>query len=162
MPRVVSNSSPIIHLAKIGQMDLLRRQFRTITVPEAVYRECTTEGKGREEVKLIKKAEWIKISKVKDKRLLRLLQSSLDEGESEALALALEMEADLILLDDSDAREKARLCGLKMTGTIGILSKATMNGEIDSLKKSLERLRGTGFRISNPLEKRLLREVEED
>jgi predicted nucleic acid-binding protein len=37
-----------------------------------------------------------------------------------------------------------------------------MNGEIDSLKKCLERLRGTGFWISNPLEKRLLREVEED
>lgn len=103
MPKVVSNSSPIIHLAKIGKLELLKEYFQTITVPEAVYRECVLEGKVREEVEIIKNADWIKVMQVESKKIVRLLQSLLDDGESEAIALSLEIGADLILLDDSDA-----------------------------------------------------------
>src|SRR3990172_1806578 len=118
MQKVVSNSSTIIHLAKIGKLGLLKDLFETVAVPEAVYRECTAEGKERTEAELIRNAGWLKILQVHDKKLVRLLQSSIDDGESEAITLALEIGADLILLDDSDAREKARLYGLKITGTI--------------------------------------------
>ncbi len=119
MQKVVSNSSPIIHLAKIGKLELLKEYFQGIIVPKAVYRECILEGNGHEEVELIKNANWIKVSQVKDQKLVRLLRSSLDDGESEAIALSLENGADLILLDDSDAREKARLYELEITGIIG-------------------------------------------
>jgi predicted nucleic acid-binding protein len=161
MPKVVSNSSPIIHLAKIGKLELLKEYFQTITVPEAVYRECVPEGKVREEVEIIKNADWIKVMQVESKKIVRLLQSLLDDGESEAIALSLEIGADLILLDDSDAREKARLYGLKITGTIGILLQAKIERKIDSLKENLDRLKKTGFWLSNKLETRLLMEVDE-
>ena len=71
------------------------------------------------------------------------------------------MGADLILLDDSDARERARLYGLKITGTIGILLHAKMDGKITFLKDELKRLKETGFWISDKLEARLLMEVGE-
>lgn len=161
MPKVVSNSSPIIHLAKIGKLELLKEYFQTITVPEAVYRECVLEGKVREEVEIIKNADWIKVMQVESKKIVRLLQSLLDDGESEAIALSLEIGADLILLDDSDAREKARLYGLKITGTIGILLQAKIERKIDSLKETLDRLKESGFWLSNKLETRLLMEVDE-
>jgi uncharacterized protein len=45
MPKVVSNSSPLIHLAKIGLLDLLAEQFGRIIVPEAVWREAVEEGR---------------------------------------------------------------------------------------------------------------------
>lgn len=90
---------------------------------------------------------------VKDKKLVKLLQSSLDDGESEAIALSLEIGADLILLDDSDAREKARLYGLTITGTIGILLRAKKDKKITSLKESLLKLRGTGFWINKSLKR---------
>ena len=112
MQKVVSNSSSIIHLAKIGKLSLLREYFNTIMVPESVLKECVAEGKDRKEVEAIKKAEWIRVAEVQDKKLVKLLQSSLDDGESEAIALSLESGADLILLDDSDEREKARIYGL--------------------------------------------------
>lgn len=112
MQKVVSNSSPIIHLAKIGKLSLLREYFNTIMVPESVFKECVAEGKDRKEVEAVKKAEWIRVAEVQDKKLVKLLQSSLDDGESEAIALSLESGADLILLDDSAAREKARIYGL--------------------------------------------------
>lgn len=161
MPKVVSNSSPIIHLAKIGKLGLLKEYFRTITVPEAVYRESVLEDKVCEEVEIIKNADWIKVMQVESKKIVRLLQSLLDDGESEAIALSLEIGADLILLDDSDAREKARLYGLKITGTIGILLQAKIERKIDSLKETLDRLKETGFWLSNKLETRLLMEADE-
>lgn len=161
MQKVVSNSSPIIHLSKIGKLSLLKDFFDAITIPEIVYRESIMEGKDRVEVELIKNAEWIKVSRVKDQKLVKLLQTSLDNGESEAIALSLEMGADLILLDDSDARERARLYGLKITGTIGILLHAKIEGKISFLKEEIKRLKETGFWISDKLEARLLMEAGE-
>ena len=103
MQRVVSNSSPLIHPAKIERTELLKEYFQAITIPEAVYKECVVEGKDREEVQLIKNASWIRVLRVADRKLVKLLRSSLDDGGSEAIALSLEIGADLVLLDDSDA-----------------------------------------------------------
>ncbi len=82
--------------------------------------------------------------------------TTIDAGESEAIALALEIGADLILLDDSDAREKARLYGLSITGTIGVILRASKESNIFSFKETLERLKRNGFWISNALRTRLL------
>ncbi|MCP5007714.1 MAG: DUF3368 domain-containing protein [Planctomycetes bacterium] len=161
MQSVVSNSSPIIHLSKIERLNLLRDYFQEIVIPEAVYRECITEGKGRCEIELIKNADYIKRTLVKDNKLVRLLQSTLDDGESEAIALSLEVQASLILLDDSEAREKARLYGLKITGIIGILLRAKRERKIPSLKDELKQLKETGFWIAEDLEATLLNEVGE-
>ena len=156
MQKVVSNSSPIIHLAKIGKLSLLREYFNTIMVPESVLKECVAEGKDRKEVEAIKKAEWIRVAQVQDKKLVKLLQSSLDDGESEAIALSLESGADLILLDDSDAREKARIYGLTVTGTLGVLLRAKKDRKISSLKENIIKLRKSGFWVSDFVEERLL------
>ena len=156
MQKVVSNSSPIIHLAKIGKLSLLREYFNTIMVPESVFKECVAEGKDRKEVDAIKKAEWIRVAEVQDKKLVKLLQSSLDDGESEAIALSLESGADLILLDDSDAREKARIYGLTVTGTLGVLLRAKKDRKISSLKENIIKLRESGFWVSDFIEERLL------
>lgn len=158
MQKIVSNSSPIIHLAKIGKLELLKDFYEIVVVPEAVYRECTMEGKERAEVELIRNADWLKISQANDKKLVKLLQSSIDDGESEAITLALEIGADLILLDDSDAREKARLYDLRITGTIGILLRAEKEGKLSSIKETLEKLRITGFWIDTKLMSRLINE----
>ncbi len=161
MLKVVSNSSPLIHLAKIRRLELLKSFYEKIFIPESVYRECVLEGGEREEVKLIEKAEWIKVIKVSNQKLVKLLCSNLDYGESEAIALADELNADLILLDDYDAREKARLLHLRVTGTAGILLKAKRDGKIASLKEELDKLKATSFRITDRLIDELLKEAGE-
>ena len=161
MPKVVSNSSPLIHLAKIGHLDLLRYFFDKIVVPEVVYKECVIEGKGREDAKKIEKAEWIKVAKIRDEKLKRALMIVLDEGEAEAITLALEESADLILLDDYEARKIARNYRLNITGTIGVLIRARYSGEIDNLKEELEKLKETGFWLSEDLYTKILREERE-
>ena len=157
MPKVVSNSSPLIHLAKIGQLNLLKQIFKEIIVPEAVYKECVIEGKGREDAKKIEKAEWINVAKIKNENLKSALMMVLDEGEAEAITLALEESADLILLDDYEAREVARNYGLNITGVIGILIKARHAGKIGRLKEELKKLKETGFWLSDDLYTKILR-----
>lgn len=161
MPKVVSNSSPLIHLAKIGHLDLLKYFFGEILVSNVVYKECVIEGKGREDAKKIEKAEWIKVAKMRDENLKKALMMVLDEGEAEAIALALEESADLILLDDYEAREIARNYRLRITGTIGILIRARYSGKIDSVKEELEKLKETGFWLSEDLYTKILREERE-
>ncbi len=158
---VVSNSSPIIHLAKIRYLDLLPEQFGGILIPQAVYDECVIDGKSRPEVTAIKQAPWLQVVPVVNKDLIRLLNAEIDRGEAEAIALAREHQAAIILLDDADAREKARLYHLKITGILGILLSAKRTGKIVSLTEILADLRRTGFWLSPALTHRLLREAGE-
>jgi predicted nucleic acid-binding protein len=161
LPKVVCNSSPLIHLARIWELDLLRDLFEEVLVPEAVYRECVIEGGERDDAAKIKTASWIRIIRIKNIELKKALNSFLDEGESEAIALALQEEADLILLDDYEAREFARIYGLKITGIIGILLKAKYIGRISSLSDILENLRETGFWLNEDLRSQILRDAGE-
>lgn len=160
MPSVISNSSPLIHLAKIGQLHLLPQIFSIVTIPTAVYEECTIEGQARDEVLAIKNAEWLNVCAVNNQDLVQLLYSELDRGESEALTLALEKSADLILLDDAEARAKARLYKLRITGTIGILLRAYQENRLSSLPEVIEQLQVTGFWIDNRLKAQILAEID--
>jgi predicted nucleic acid-binding protein len=159
--QVVSNSSPIIHLAKIERLDLLQAFFGQVWVPVAVYEECLIEGKGRPEVATIEQASWLRVISVTNQHLVRLLSAEIDRGEAEAIALALEIQAALILLDDADAREKARLYDLKMTGVVGLLLRAKRSGRLASLSEALNALGNTGFWLGAGLRERLLIEAGE-
>lgn len=117
--------------------------------------------RNRDDAVKISEAVWIKIQKIKDNKLKRALMMELDEGEAETIVLALELSADLILLDDYDARKVARSFGLKVTGTIGILIKAKQEGKIRSLKKEINGLMKSGFWIDRELYKRILKESGE-
>lgn len=161
MPKVVCNSSPLIHLAKIGKLELLKDYFTEISIPEAVYRECVIDGKDREDAKRIENAAWIRVVDIKNIDLKKALNTVLDGGESEAIVLALQESADLILLDDYEARELARTYGMKITGTIGLLIKAKYEGDISSIDEMLKKLRRTGFWLSDDLYTKILRDEGE-
>lgn len=67
----------------------------------------------------------------------------------------------VILLDDYEAREIARNYRLNITGTIGVLIRDRYSGEIDNLKEELEKLKETGFWLSEELYTKILREERE-
>ncbi len=160
MQIVISNSTPIIHLAKIGRLDLLQLFFGKIIVPQMVWKECTSPGEKRPEIESILDADWIQVVKIND-RIVTLLRHELDHGEAEAIALALERKATLLLLDDSDAREKARLYHLPITGTIGLLLRAYNEGLLVSLGKTLDELESSGFRLHAKFKESILKEAGE-
>ena len=119
--RVVSNSTPLIALARIRRFHLLQELFCEVNIPAAVYDEVVSAGQGRAGKAEVENAEWIIHNQVKNSDLVEFLRISLDAGEAEAIALAKETSGDLLLLDDNDARNIAGSIGLKFTGTIGLM-----------------------------------------
>ena len=152
---VVSNAGPLITMATISRLDLLKALFEQIVIPQAVYDEVVVHGEGEPGSQEIDEATWITTVQVKDRLAVNLLQETLDAGESEAIVLAQELNARYVLLDDGLARRKARLIGLRMTGTLGILLMAKEAGLIPAIRLVLDELRQTDFRVSD----RVYREV---
>ena len=93
---VVSNTSPLMNLAIVGQISRLREQFGTIWIPVAVLEELRVEENlpGSKSVGTALDRKWLRVEEAKDRRLVQVLQRGLDKGEAEAIALALQMKAN--------------------------------------------------------------------
>jgi predicted nucleic acid-binding protein/dienelactone hydrolase len=162
---VVCDSSTLIHLSAIGRLHLLKDLYGTLTIPAAVWREVVEEGSGRSgvaEVAVARRDGWIEILSATNEPLLRSLKHELDEGEAEVIALAIEKEANLVILDESEARRIAATFELPKTGAVGVLISARLKGKIPQLRDELDRLRGPGgFWIEETLYQKALQEVGE-
>ena len=165
MPGVVSDSSPLIHLAVLGRVALLHEFYGQVLVPPAVWREVVEEGQGRAGVREVEDAArsgWLTVIGPTNEALLRLLRRDLDDGEAESIALAVERQADVILLDESDARRVAGVYELPKTGVVGLLIRARLEGRLPSLRQELARLREqAGFWIGEELYQQALEAVGE-
>jgi hypothetical protein len=103
----------------------------------------------------------IKIEHVKDINLVKSLRKDLDYGESEAIALSLELDSDLIIIDEIDARKMAEIYDLKKIGFLGILIKAKSDGIIENVKTYLDEVIEKGFWINKHLYKDILTRLNE-
>lgn len=159
---IVSNASPLINLARISKLDLLRRLYGKLAIPEAVWHEVVVEGEGQAGADEVAAATWIETRSATNRELVRALQQELDAGEAEAIALALEMGAELLLMDEYVGRETAPHLGVRYTGLIGVLIEAKRKGLIRAIKPHLETLRDVaGFRVSDALHIRVLQDEGE-
>ena len=70
---VVSDSTILIGLAKIGKLQLLQDIFSKIYVPEKVFKEITERGKKKPGSQVISEAGWIETKPIKDKIHANLL-----------------------------------------------------------------------------------------
>ena len=160
---VVSNASPLISLARIGKLDLLRQLYGELFIPEAVWHEVVIEGVGQPGADEVKAATWIKTQLVTNTPLVHALRQELDAGEAEAIALTLETQAELLLMDERVGREVARHLGLRYTGLIGVLVEAKHKGVLSVVTPQLDELRNiAGFRISDALYVRVLQDEREE
>ncbi|MEA2562380.1 MAG: uncharacterized protein QOH06_3884 [Acidobacteriota bacterium] len=157
----VVDTSPLIFLAKLDRLDLLRRGAEQVVAPPAVFHEINEYPDfAREKIEDAKKS-WLSVRAVEDRRLVDVLMADLDAGESEVIALALELEAERVVLDDLDARRLAQRLGIAPVGTLGLLLAAKLRGEIQSLRAEIDRLRQAGFRVSPTLSQAVLQEAGE-
>lgn len=126
MSLLVINASPLIGLAKARQLDLLPQLYSQILIPQAVFEEVVSQGKGRPGAEEISRASWIEI---RSPRTLLAHSESLGKGEAEAIALAKELEADL-LIDDRAARLRAGQEGIQCLTVADLLEMAHRAGLI--------------------------------
>lgn len=134
---VVSDTSPISNLLKIGRIDLLRHLYQTVVIPAAVSREIEFLEENR---RLIAEIEWIRVVELKNRELLTLLDGDLDSGEAEAIALSMELKADVLLIDEGHGRREAKNHGLEITGLVGVLLEAKKAGLIGKIRPEIENL----------------------
>lgn len=154
---VVSNTSPIINMAVVKQLDLLRRLYEKVIIPQAVYHEITAGGAGGFGGIDIQSLEWIETREVKDQPLAVTLQTEVDRGEAEAIALAVQIEADILLLDERRGRAIASRLGFHFIGLLGVLVEAKHKKYIPKVKPLLDELMvQAGFWVSDRLYNRVL------
>ena len=103
--KIVSNSSPLIALAKIEKLDILL--IYDVVIPKAVFDEITKPKKKY--VKELYKWGKDKVIEVMNRKAVEYLELIIDKGEAETIALAEELNADAVLIDDLKARKIAKL-----------------------------------------------------
>jgi predicted nucleic acid-binding protein len=147
----VSNTSPVSNLAIIGRLAVLRRQFASVMIPEAVAKELARlpHAAGRRQIDIALANGWLVVRKLANRDLADVLGASLDPGESETIALAREIGAGVIVMDESAGRAIAKNLGVGVTGTLGVLLKELRSGGITSMGVEIDRLVDeAGFFIS--------------
>lgn len=162
---VVSDTTPLISLLKVEQLDLLQKYFGEVQIPEAVFNELTSNSRFLEEAKTIENCPYIHVVKVQDHKSVNILSraTGLDFGESEAIVLADNIKADLLLMDEAKGRDVAEQMGIKIMGTIGLLMASYQNGNIDAndIRKCVEVLRNSGRYIGEKYLQMLLDRIKD-
>jgi uncharacterized protein len=157
---IIADSSPLIGLARIGQLGLLPKLARRIVVPRAVWAEVTgarTDAPGASEVAA---QSWIEVLEV-DRQWVAPLHILVGQGEAEAIALAQREPSSILLLDDLRARKLAERLGLRRMGTVALLGQAKRAAMIPEIRPLLEALVANGIYIRQELIAAALREVGE-
>jgi predicted nucleic acid-binding protein len=151
MPKVIiSDTSCLIILSKIGGLDILRQLYTTVTITKEILLEFGDNL-----------PDWVTVQHGSDQYRQQILEMQIGKGEASAIALALELIDHTLILDDWKARKVAERLGLNVTGTLGVIIKARNIGLIPAIRPYLEKIRETNFRISEELEQIALKEANE-
>ena len=159
---VISDASPIINLAILDRLDLLKDLYQRIVLPQAVFAELTVAGAGQPGDEAVRNADWVEVITCKDIQLVDRLHQELDLGEAEAIALAVQIKADLLLIDEKLGRSKAKDFHIKTVGLLGILIEGKARGLVTNVSSLMDRLRSeANFRIGDELYNEVKRIVKE-
>jgi predicted nucleic acid-binding protein len=149
MKVVISDASPLHYLALIEEEQLLPALFGRVIIPQKVFDELQ-QPKTPEVVKNLAASlpSWLEVRAVSTPIDASL--SHLDRGEQEAITLAIEIQADVLLIDETDGRDAAKLCGLRTMGTLRVLYDAAIRNLCD-IQQAFDRLKQTNFRATENL-----------
>lgn len=161
--QVVSNSTPLIFLAKISRLNLLEKLFDAVLIPNKVFTEVVVEGKerGYSDSYLVEESIKKGIIKKKDIKIGESTAMPISSGEIEAIELALKLGIQDILIDEAKGRRIARLYDLKPKGTLWVLTKAFEDGILtqEELKNSIFELIKCGYRIREDILVEIFKEI---
>ncbi|MCY4028959.1 MAG: DUF3368 domain-containing protein [Acidobacteria bacterium] len=150
MRPVVSDTGPLIALARAQRLDLLRRLYRRVVVPPAVRDELAigSDRPGAQRLADALSAGWLSVgSLVSDLATIELRQL-LDPGEAEAIALAEQLDARFLVIDDAAGRRIARRRGVTVMGVAGVLLSAKAGGTLVAVKPVLVEMASAGYHLS--------------
>jgi uncharacterized protein len=127
---IISNSSPLILLAKINKLYILEKLYAKVHIPQEVYEETIVKGKKENysDAALIENNvnEFIFVVNLNErhKKEAEKLREILGSGEGEAIELCLQQKSELLLIDNLEPRKIAQVKGISCRSTPGILLEA--------------------------------------
>jgi predicted nucleic acid-binding protein len=160
----VSDSSPLLYLAALGDLSFLPTLFGKITIPQAVWQELVIDGRGKPGSIEVEKArgDWLAVQVVANREAVGELTSrQLQFGESEAIVLASELNERTVFMDDELAVREARSRGFVVLRTPAIYTAAKEQGWIERIQPKLNELRATGFRLRETHYQMILKDAKE-
>lgn len=148
---IISDTSVLIALYDIGEMELLPKIFNEIWVTPEVEQEFNPTLSA-----------WILVKRVQDQALKAEFENVVDPGEASAIALAVETPGSRLLLDDKKGRKLAAQRNLPFIGTLGLLLEAKEKGVILEIRSYLEKLEAADFWISEEVKKEVIKKAGEN
>lgn len=161
MRKVVVNTTPLITLSHVGQLDILKELYGEIIIPEAVYKELSVKEESICKKAVDRSVDWIRVENVKNQMAKTMYKTQLHDGEVEVMILSKEIAADIVIIDDANAKKHAKYLGLPVTGTLGVLIKAKQEGYVNELRPILSQMVEEGIYISQSLIDMCLKQVGE-
>jgi predicted nucleic acid-binding protein len=148
MSPIVCNASPLIVLAKADLLRLLPALFSEVLVPEAVRDEIGRGPAGDPVRRLLPGCGWLH-PVVLDPHLSPLAAFQLGRGETEVIEYARLHAGSAVLLDDRAARRTAAGLGLTVHGTLSVVAMGAVQGQVESFREAVRRLRAAGLYASD-------------
>ena len=161
---IVNDTTALSSLAIAGQLSLLEKLYSTVIIPQAVADELANTSSEEGGVVAIPTLAWIEIRQASNFTMVKTLQDqqAIDPGDAEAIILALELGAERLLMDERLSRQAAIRLGLPITGVLGVLAAAKMEGLISAVKPVMDdMISQAGFWISGQLYDEVLQAVGE-
>jgi predicted nucleic acid-binding protein len=153
--QAVSNSTPLIYLAKIGELYLLEKLFDTVLIPVKVYSEVVMSGKekGYHDAYLVEEFVEKGFIVKKEVKMKKLKNMPIGRGEAETIELAAREGLKDVLIDEAKARRIARMYNLRPKGTLWILVSAFKDDLLSKgeLMNNIEELIKSGYRIKEEI-----------
>lgn len=144
---VVINTTPLIALVAADGLEALPLLYQRVIVPLEVAEEIRAGGKDGFGVAEIAAARWLEIQTARTD-IPAYLVNALDRGEAAVIATALDRSIPLVCIDEAVGRRVARLSGLTLTGSLGVLIKARQRGFPVDIRDAIDRMRERGIWLS--------------
>ena len=144
---IVADSGPIIAFSRIGRMDILRRLFGEVIIPNAVYEELAVAGKGKPGAAEVRSSLWIQSREIRYPEGMSEFPAGLHKGEREAIALAHEIGIPL-LIDEKRGRQTAAGMGVFVIGSLAIVAEAHREGIIKDTTSLVQAILDSGYWIN--------------
>ena len=149
--RIVTNKSPLIALvAALGDLKVLSALFNEVLVPFEVCEEITVDNASRFGAVEFGEATWLS-KQSQSLALSPFLANALDCGEASVIQLARNEGITTVCIDEALGRRIARLSGLSLIGSLGILIRAKREGYPLMISDAIQQMQAHGIRLSSAL-----------
>lgn len=90
----------------------MKELYGEIIIPEAVYKELSVKEESICKKAVDRSVDWIRVENVKNQMAKTMYKTQLHDGEVEVMILSKEIAADIVIIDDANAKEACKVFGI--------------------------------------------------